>query len=133
MTGTSYRVAVSFNQSNVAFRVMWPTLASHVLPGEEHAKGASLHHIIAHPCDEPSTSWFSSRIRSHELPETASACPAGARCGLLLARRSRGPKRLRESRRLLFLMGSHERKSRRGELRHNQPLLKPARRNPATR
>jgi hypothetical protein len=59
---------------NVAFRVMWPTLASHVLPGEKHVKGTTLRQIIAHPCAEPSTSSFPSRIRCHELPGTASAC-----------------------------------------------------------
>src|SRR5207244_5142298 len=42
--------------------------------GEKHAKGTSLRHIISHPCAEPSTSWFPSRIRWRELPETASAC-----------------------------------------------------------
>jgi hypothetical protein len=46
-------LAVSFNAVNVAFPVMWPTLASHVLHGEKQAKGTSLRHIIARPCAEP--------------------------------------------------------------------------------
>jgi hypothetical protein len=58
---------------------MWPTLVFHLLPSEKHAKGTSFRHIIAYPCAEPSPFWFASRIRWHELPETASACRTDAR------------------------------------------------------
>jgi hypothetical protein len=67
---------------NVALPVTQSTLASHRLLGQRHAQGTSLRHMIAHPCAEPSPSCFPSRMRRHELSETASVCRADAGCAL---------------------------------------------------